>query len=150
MSALVSSDPHLSALQRRAVNTGSVIDSKLSPYPSSSNKQESRKPMRTISDQKYKQKLKSACKTAGKEAIEKSLLLFYTLRDPNTPNWCRTVIVGALAYFISLVDGIPDLTPVLGYTDDITVMAAALSVLAAHISEDNKLKAKQKADKLFS
>jgi len=105
--------------------------------------------MRTISDKQFKQKIKSACKTAGKEAIEKSLLLFYTLRDPNTPTWCRTVIIGALAYFISLVDGIPDLTPILGYTDDISVMAAAISVLAAHITDENRVKAQQKVDKLF-
>jgi len=103
-----------------------------------------------ISERRFKDKLKHACKAAGQETVEKSLLLYYTLRDPATPAWCKGVIVGALTYFISLIDGIPDLTPLLGYTDDLSVMIAALSVLAGHITEENKEKAQQKAEKLFS
>lgn len=103
-----------------------------------------------ITDKRFFNKLKHAVKAAGQETVEKAFVLYYTLRDPNTPAWSKTVIAGALAYFISFIDGIPDLTPVLGYTDDLTIMIAAISVIASHISEENKEKAKQKAEKLFS
>ena len=102
-----------------------------------------------ITEKGFRNKIKHAVKTAGKETIEKAFLLYYTMRDPATPAWCKSVIAGALAYFISFIDGIPDLTPILGYTDDLTVMIVAISVIATHISEENKTKAKEKADKLF-
>ena len=103
-----------------------------------------------ISNRRFFGKLKHAVKSAGQETVEKALILFYTMRDPKTPTWCKSVIIGALAYFISFIDGIPDLTPVLGYTDDLTVMVSAISVLAGHITDENKLKAQQQAEKLFS
>ncbi len=103
-----------------------------------------------ITEKRFRNKLKHAVKAAGKETIEKAFLLYYTMRDPATPTWCKTVIAGALAYFISFIDGIPDLTPMLGYTDDLTVMIAAISVIATHITDENKAKAKEKTEKLFS
>lgn len=103
-----------------------------------------------ITEKRFRDKLKHAVKSAGQDTIEKAFVLYYTMRDPATPTWCKSVIAGALAYFISFIDGIPDLTPILGYTDDLTVMIAAISVIATHISEENKIKAKEKAEKLFS
>ncbi|KZY58637.1 hypothetical protein A3742_13090 [Oleiphilus sp. HI0071] len=103
-----------------------------------------------ITEKRFRDKLKHAVKSAGQETIEKAFVLYYTMRDPATPTWCKSVIAGALAYFISFIDGIPDLTPVLGYTDDLTVMIAAISVIATHISDENKRKAKEKAENLFS
>jgi uncharacterized membrane protein YkvA (DUF1232 family) len=39
------------------------------------------------------------------------------------------VIIGALVYFVSPIDAIPDLTPVVGYIDDAAVIAAAVARL---------------------
>ena len=103
-----------------------------------------------ISAKTLRSKLTCSAKAAGVETIEKALILYYTLQDPKTPAWCKGVIGGALAYFISFIDGIPDLTPVLGYTDDLGVMVAAIATIASHISEENKLKSKEKAQKIFS
>ncbi|WP_211605080.1 YkvA family protein [Vreelandella arcis] len=47
--------------------------------------------------------------------------------------WAKTTIYGALGYFISPVDAIPDLAPIVGYADDIGVLAGALAMVAAHI-----------------
>ena len=58
--------------------------------------------------------------------------------------WCRTDILGSLAYFVSLIDGIPDLTPFLGYTDDISVMAAAIATVANYITPEIKQRAQEK------
>jgi uncharacterized membrane protein YkvA (DUF1232 family) len=102
-----------------------------------------------ISEKTFWGKVKKSTTSAGYEAIHNALILYYTARAKETPLWCKTVIVGALGYFISLVDAIPDLTPILGYTDDISVMIAAVAALATHITPEIRDEAKEKADTLF-
>ncbi|GAA3973434.1 YkvA family protein [Allohahella marinimesophila] len=86
---------------------------------------------------------------AGFQTIELALTLYYTARAPETPVWCKTAIYGALGYFISLVDAIPDLTPVLGYTDDVGVMLSALAMLSAYVTPEIRTKARKQAIKLL-
>ncbi len=102
-----------------------------------------------VPEKSFWSKVKNSTSSAGYEAIHNALILYYTARAKETPLWCKTVIVGALGYFISLIDAIPDLTPILGYTDDISVMIAAVAALATHITPEIRDKAKEKADKLF-
>ena len=102
-----------------------------------------------IPEKSFWGKIKISTSSAGYEAIHNALILYYTARAKETPLWCKTIIVGALGYFISLIDAIPDLTPILGYTDDISVMIAAIAALATHITPEIRDKAKEKADKLF-
>jgi len=102
-----------------------------------------------ISEKKLLTKIKSAFSSLSQEAITHALILYYTLRASDTPVWVKTVILGALGYFISLIDGIPDLTPILGYTDDISVMAAAIAALSSYITPDIRNKAKRKSEQLF-
>jgi uncharacterized membrane protein YkvA (DUF1232 family) len=97
-----------------------------------------------ISERRVIQKIRSAFHSIGSDAVNQALTLYYTLRAPDTPMWCRTVIVGSLAYFISMIDGIPDLTPFLGYTDDISVMAAAIATVSQYITPEIKQKAQEK------
>jgi uncharacterized membrane protein YkvA (DUF1232 family) len=86
---------------------------------------------------------------AGREAVEKSLWLFYALQSPGTPKWAKRVIYGALGYFIFPVDAIPDLAPFAGYTDDLAVMAAALATVAVYITDDVKRQARDKLQAWF-
>ena len=60
------------------------------------------------------------------------------------------MIYGALAYFISPIDIIPDLLPGLGYTDDLTVLLAAIGIVAANITPAIKEQARAKASDWFS
>lgn len=83
---------------------------------------------------------------AARKPLQLALTLHYTLQSPATPRWCKGVILGALGYFISLIDAIPDLTPLLGYTDDVGVMLAALATLGYHVTPAHREKAKQKLD----
>ncbi len=103
-----------------------------------------------ISEKKLLTKIKSAFSSLSQEAITHALILYYTLRAPNTPAWVKTVIIGTLGYFISLIDGIPDLTPILGYPDDISVMAAAIAALSQYITPEIREKAKLKAESFLS
>ena len=101
------------------------------------------------SDQGFNGKLRKYAKAAGREVVEKSLWLYYAAQSPNTPVWAKTTIYGALGYFISLVDAVPDLTPIIGYTDDLGVLAAALAAVAIHITPEVKEKAGVKLQKWF-
>ena len=88
-------------------------------------------------------------KTAGKEVIEKALWLFYAAENPQTPLKAKAVIYGALGYFIFPVDAIPDLTPVVGYADDLGVLVLSVATVAIHITEEVKLLANQKLKDWF-
>lgn len=102
-----------------------------------------------ISERKIIQKIRSAVHSLSSDAVNQVFTLYYTLRAPATPMWCKTVILGSLAYFISMIDGIPDLTPFLGYTDDISVMAAAIATVAQYITPEIKQKAEEKTISLL-
>ncbi|MGB4498647.1 MAG: YkvA family protein [Methylococcaceae bacterium] len=105
-------------------------------------------------DKKYTEdsfwgKIKKSCKKAGSETIEMALKLFYAAKEPDTPVWAKSTIYSALAYFISPLDAIPDITPVIGYVDDVGVLTAAVATVSTFINENVKEKAKQKLKDWF-
>lgn len=89
------------------------------------------------SDSGFWDKVKRYAKVAGKGVLEPALKMYYAATDSDTPVWARTTIFGALGYFISPIDAIPDLVPVLGFTDDIGVLIAAAAAVAAHIKAEH-------------
>lgn len=101
------------------------------------------------SDGNFWDKVKDFAIKAGKEVIEKALQLYYAAQNPETPAWAKGVIYGALGYFISPIDAIPDITPVVGYADDLGVLVAAASTVAMYINQDVKDKAKSKLKDWF-
>jgi len=62
----------------------------------------------------------------------------YCAFDRSTPLHVKAVLVGALAYFVLPTDVIPDVLPVIGYTDDAAVLAAAVKLVASHITPDHR------------
>jgi uncharacterized membrane protein YkvA (DUF1232 family) len=94
-------------------------------------------------------KVKKFASTAGKEVIDKSLQLYYAMQEPTTPMWAKTVIVGALGYFISPVDAIPDIVPVVGYADDLGVLVAAIATVGTNINDIIRTKASDKLREWF-
>jgi uncharacterized membrane protein YkvA (DUF1232 family) len=101
------------------------------------------------SEKSFWDKIKEYSVKAGIEVIERSLQLFYAAQEPETPLWAKTTIYGALGYFISPIDAIPDITPVVGYADDLGVLAMAVSAVAMFINKDVKQKAKTKLNDWF-
>ena len=95
-------------------------------------------------DDSFWDKVIRFAKTAGREVIEKALWLYYAAQQPNTPVWAKTAIYGALGYFISPIDAIPDITPVVGYVDDLAVLAAAVATVATYITAEVKQRASEK------
>ncbi|MEX1095774.1 MAG: DUF1232 domain-containing protein [Planctomycetales bacterium] len=92
----------------------------------------------------FRQKLQRYALAAGREVVEWALQLFYALQAPGTPKWARTVILGALAYFIFPADAIPDMVPGAGYADDLGALAAALAMVHLHVTDDIRAKAGKK------
>ena len=86
-------------------------------------------------------KLQRHARTAGREAVEKSLWLYYAARSPATPPWARSVIYGALAYLVLPADAIPDFLPAIGFTDDLATLTAAVGTVALFIDDEVKRKA---------
>lgn len=101
------------------------------------------------SENSFWEKITNFAKTAGKELIEKALQLYYAAQDPNTPTWAKATIYGALGYFISPIDVIPDVIPVFGFTDDLGILVAALATVSAYITDDVKQKASDKLENWF-
>jgi uncharacterized membrane protein YkvA (DUF1232 family) len=69
---------------------------------------------------------------------EDLLAAYYCAFDKQTPRHVQAALLGAVAYFILPFDFIPDMLPVLGFTDDAAVLATALRMVASHITEDHR------------
>jgi len=113
----------------------------------------------TLSDNKFEKafsennfwnKVKNFAKVAGETVLEPALKLYYSAQDPDTPTWAKTTVYGALGYFISPIDAIPDITPIVGYSDDLGVLVAATAAVAIYIKEEHAVKAKEMLKKWFS
>ncbi len=100
------------------------------------------------SEKKFWNKLKLHARNAGQNVVETALELFYALQDSDTPAWAKSVIVGALAYFIVPTDLIPDFLPA-GYFDDFGTLLAALKVLSNNIKLEHEEKAREKSAQWF-
>jgi len=74
--------------------------------------------------------------------IEDLLAAYYCAFDKQTPRHVQAALLGAIAYFILPFDFIPDMMPVLGFTDDAAVLATAIRLVASHITEDHRTAAR--------
>lgn len=73
-------------------------------------------------------------KVGKKISFAKDLIALYRYLIDNTVNWQRkTIVAGALLYFIFPLDAIPDLAPLFGYMDDLGVIAATLKFLGSEL-----------------
>lgn len=58
--------------------------------------------------------------------------LISALENPATPNHLKALIIGAIGYIIFPLDLIPDITPLVGYTDDLASVAGIVAGVAAY------------------
>jgi uncharacterized membrane protein YkvA (DUF1232 family) len=104
---------------------------------------------RYFTDNALFNKIKKAFRKAGVSVIYATLLLYYVLKDPNTPSKAKLIIASALGYFILPLDLIPDFIPVTGFTDDLSALILALQQVAHHIKPLHKQQARQKLKNWF-
>jgi len=94
-------------------------------------------------------KFKQFAKTAGTKVVYTALLLFYAYRRKETPTWAKNIVLGTLGYLISPIDAIPDLSPIIGYTDDLGVLTFGLVTISAYVNKEVKDNARNKLAKWF-
>lgn len=104
---------------------------------------------KNYSDEGFWKKVKSVAKKAGAEVIFTALKLYYVARSEKTPLWAKSIIYGALGYLIIPADLIADVIPVVGYVDDLAVMAMALGTVECFLTEDVILQARKKLSEWF-
>lgn len=63
---------------------------------------------------------------------------YYCAVDPATPFVARATLLAAVAYFVMPIDAIPDALAIVGFTDDATVLTAAIAVAGAHILPNHR------------
>ncbi len=96
-------------------------------------------------DKEISKKLKKAEKKIS--FIEDIIALYNYLKD-NSVKWYRKlIVVSALLYFISPIDTIPDLAPLVGYLDDLGVIAAAIKYIGSEIQPYYRAKPSRKEEK---
>ncbi|MEH6545264.1 MAG: YkvA family protein [Sneathiella sp.] len=66
---------------------------------------------------------------------------FYCAVDGKSPAFMKAILFGALAYFIMPADVIPDFIAGLGFTDDASVLIAAMTMVNRHITDEHRNKA---------
>jgi len=69
---------------------------------------------------------------------EDLLAAYYCAFDRETPRHVQMALLGAIAYFILPFDFVPDMLPVLGFTDDAAVLATAIRMVATHITSEHR------------
>lgn len=100
------------------------------------------------SEKRLWNKIKSVAKTAGEKIVYMVLLLYYALQSPEISIKERTMIIGALGYFILPVDLIPDAMPAFGFADDAAVLMALIKMITC-INATVKAQAREKLTEWF-
>lgn len=111
-----------------------------------------------MTDQKYSkyfskqslwEKLKEQAKNAGMKVVYAALVLYYTMESPHVKTKTKLSIAAALGYFILPADAIFDLTPIIGYSDDLGVLLFVLAQIGQNVTPEIKEKARAKLTEWF-
>ena len=73
---------------------------------------------------------------------------YYCAADPETPGYVRGVLLGAIAYFVLPIDMVPDILAGLGFTDDASVLAAAIAAVGRHLQPRHRERARRSLDQI--
>jgi uncharacterized membrane protein YkvA (DUF1232 family) len=69
---------------------------------------------------------------------EDLLAAYYCAFDHQTPRHVQAGLLGAIAYFVLPFDFVPDMLPLLGFTDDAAVLATAIRMVMTHITPEHR------------
>ncbi len=67
--------------------------------------------------------------------IDQVRLTWRLVRDPRVPIWTKLIPALALLYVLSPLDFIPDILPVIGQIDDLTIMLASMQLMQRFVPE---------------
>lgn len=91
-----------------------------------------------FSDGKFWSKMKEVAKKIGLKATSYALILYYVLQKKEVPLADKMLITGCLGYFILPLDLVPDIIPVMGYSDDVVGMLFAIKRCMNYVDDEIK------------
>jgi uncharacterized membrane protein YkvA (DUF1232 family) len=105
---------------------------------------------RRFDENSFWAKLKKQPQNISKPILENALVLYFCLKDPQTPFQIKGAIIAVLAYFVMPLDVVADFLPVVGYGDDFSALVIAIGTFFQHIKPEHRTAAKDKLDKWFA
>lgn len=113
------------------------------------NQNEIKKYEGNYSDSGFWGKLAKFALKIGEPVVYDALLLFYLLKSPSCPVQQKALILGALGYLILPADLVPDVIPLLGFTDDAAAIATVIKVVKNNITPEIENQAREKLSEWF-
>ena len=113
------------------------------------NQNEIKKYEGNYSDSGFWGKLAKFALKIGEPVVYDALLLFYLLKSPSCPVQQKALILGALGYLILPADLVPDVIPLLGFTDDAAAIATVIKVVKNNITPEIENQARKKLSEWF-
>jgi uncharacterized membrane protein YkvA (DUF1232 family) len=80
--------------------------------------------------------------------LEDLLSAYYCAFDRGTPFQVKATLVAAIAYFVLPFDVVPDMLPIIGFTDDAAMLAAAIRMVAGAITPEHRQFAREKLQEM--
>lgn len=120
------------------IKTNKIMDKKYLPY------------QRHYSPSNLWNKLADVAKKAGRKVVYYVLVLYYVAQDPNVPTKVKLQIYGTLGYFILPLDLIPDLTPGIGYSDDLAALMWCFKLVKDYTTPEIEAKVEAKLNEFFN
>ena len=102
-----------------------------------------------FSENKMAEKIARYFRQAGLKVVYSALLLYYAFTRKETPVWAKNIILGVLGYFVAPFDAIPDISPLIGYTDDLGILSFGLVTIACYINDEVRSKARGRLKSIF-
>jgi uncharacterized membrane protein YkvA (DUF1232 family) len=79
---------------------------------------------------------------AGLPFAEDLVAAYYCAFDHATPLRVKATLFGALAYFVLPFDFVPDMLPLVGFSDDAAVIITAIKAVAGHMRPEHRIAAR--------
>ncbi len=73
---------------------------------------------------------------------------YFCATDRDTPLKVRGTLLAALAYFILPTDMVPDFFAAVGFSDDLAVFTAAMTLVQAHVKDEHRQRARQALERM--
>jgi uncharacterized membrane protein YkvA (DUF1232 family) len=88
-------------------------------------------------DSRFWAALRRTARSLSSSALRRMLVLYYCLKDPNTPAFVKATIVGALGYYVFSIQTVA--IPMLGmiYLDDAGIIAGTFASVARSIRPEH-------------
>lgn len=101
------------------------------------------------SEESFWKKLKGLAGKAGIKVVYLALLLYYMLVDEAIDLKSKVTIAAGLGYFVLPFDIVPDFIPIIGFTDDLSVLILTFSIVKTKINETHRIKARSTLQQWF-